>query len=541
VNVGVVTLLSKARRGMNGKWPILFLLLLFPWAPLADETGTCVHIRPEIIGVHAGAVQNAGTGTEIWHGGPSNGETRLVQTAARVSDYAVNSMIRVNWSDYEREEGEYLFSEMDKHFLYCIQYGQKLNIGCFVTSANHGITIDGGLCAYPAYVHEALQQSKQKDVKYTASRGNFTRWEPNFENSYFFERYEALLRAFAQYLDGTQTYNGKTIQRKKLVRYIELRHFGFWGEGAYPKVLVPSNSECMIRFADAYIRHFPDIRLLAPTNGMVYGPSTYDTLKDYHFYLLTAKNDVGLLGIFRDNWGWDENLSYVQRLFYAENKYEKDGVKLYELLRDRWKSAPLVGEPLQALPKKGFQPYSHLLEQVRYLHPVVIRNCNVPSGTKSYVNPEGYNVFDDPRAIENFHKMYAIIGYRYLFTSAAITWNDDELVITIDWLNIGLTPTYEEWNVRYIIQDHSGKEIWAGSSSLDLRMVFPAEDVTPGVVKAEHATTHTDRFADAPKAGTLYLQIVDPVDISPPMALSIEGRTPRGTYLLVDKPQNGKL
>ncbi|MEA3364917.1 MAG: hypothetical protein U9Q79_04680 [Candidatus Hydrogenedentes bacterium] len=193
------------------------------------------------------------------------------------------------------------------------------------------------------------------------------------------------------------------------------------------------------------------------------------------------------------------------------------------------------------MPNEGFQPYSHLLGQVRYLHPVVIRNCNVPTGTKSYVNPEGYNVFDHPRAIENFHKMYAIIGYRYLFTSAAITWNDDELVIAIDWLNIGLTPTYGEWNVRYIIQDHSGKEIWAGSSSLDLRTVFPSEDTAPGVVNAERAKTHTDRFTNVPKAATLYLQIVDPVGISPPMALSIEGRTPRGTYLLVDKPQNRKL
>jgi len=27
------------------------------------------------------------------------------------------------------------------------------------------------------------------------------------------------------------------------------------------------------------------------------------------------------------------------------DKFEKDGVKLYELLRDRWKIAPLVGEP----------------------------------------------------------------------------------------------------------------------------------------------------------------------------------------------------
>ena len=522
---------------MNAARPLLLLLPLFPCLLLADETGTCVSVRPEIIGVDEGAIQNAGCGTEIWHGGPHNGETRLVQTAVSVSDYSVNSMIRVAWYDHEAEEGGYLFAKMDKNFEYCIQYGQKLNIGCFVTSTNRGITIDGGLCAYPAYVHEALQSSEQKDIKYTTSRGNITRWEPNFENPYFFQRYDVLLGAFAEYLEGSQTFDGKTIERKKLVRYIEMRHFGFWGEGAYPKRLVPSNSECLIRFADAFARHFPDIRLLVPTNGMVYSPPTYDTIKDYHFHLLTAKNDVGLFGIFRDNWGWDENLSYVQKLFYEANKYEKDGGKLYELLRDRWKSAPLTGEPLQALPKEGFRPYSHLLDQVTYLHPVVIRNCNVSNGTKSYINPTGYNAFDDPQAMDNFHKMYAIIGYRYLFTSAEIAWQDDKLVIAMDWLNIGLTPTYEEWNVRYLIKDEAGKEIWTGPSSFDLRTLFPDENTPPGVVNADVATTHTDRFTNAPRTGRLYLQITDPSGVSPHMALSIKGRTKDGMYLLTEKPK----
>jgi len=510
----------------------LVFLSLLPCVLFADDPVVRVHVRPDIIGVDEGAIQNAGCGTEIWRGGPHNGETRLVRTAVRVSDYSVNAMIRVNWSDYERREAEYLFARMDKHFEYCIQYGQKLNIGCFVTSSNHGITIGGGLCAYPAYVHEALQRSDRKDVKYTTSRGNITRWEPNFENPYFFERYDALLRAFAKYLDGSQTFERRRIQRKKLVRYIEMRHFGFWGEGAYPKKLVPSNSECLIRFADAFARHFPDVRLLAPTNGMVYSPATYDTIKDYHFHLLAARNHVGPFGIFRDNWGWDENLSYVQKLFYASNKYEKDGVRLYELLRDRWKLAPVVGEPLQALPKEGFRPYSHLLEQVRYLHPVVIRNCNVSNGTKSYVNPSGYNAFDDPKAMDNFHKMYAIIGYRYLFTSATITRRGDKLAIAADWLNIGLTPTYEEWKVRYLIKDDAGEEIWAGTSSLDLRTLPPDENTPPGVVNVDRARTHTDRFTNVPKTGRLYLQIVDPVGVSPPMALSIRARTEEGAYLL---------
>ena len=524
---------------MNRNWPFLLILSLIPCALSASERAAQTTVRPKIIGIEEGAIQNAGCGAEIWRGGPHNGETRLVQTAVRVSDYSVNSMIRVNWSDYEAEEGEYLFAKMDENFEYCVQYGQKLNIGCFVTSDNHGITIDDGLCAYPAYVHEALQSSEQKDIKYTASRGNITRWEPNFENPYFFQRYDALLEAFAKYLEGSQTLEGRTIQRKKLVRFIEMRHFGFWGEGAYPKRLVPSNSQCLIRFADAFARHFPDIRLLVPTNGMVYIPPTYETIEDYHFHLLTSKNDVGLFGIFRDNWGWDENSSYVRRLFYDANKFEKNGVRLYELLRDRWKSAPLTGEPLQALPKEGFRPYSHLLDQVTYLHPVAIRNCNVSNGTKSYINPTGYSVFDDPQAMDDFHRMYALIGFRYLFTAATITRQDDELAMSVDWLNIGLTPTYDEWEVRYLFKDNSGKEIWTGSSTLDLRTVFPNENTPPGVVDPDRATTHTDRFTNVPQSGTLSLQIVDPSGVSPHMALSIKGRTEEGTYLLIEESKKG--
>ena len=516
---------------MNAPRTVLLFLSLVPLSLYAGESQSYV-ITPEIILPDQGAIQNAGTGDEIWNGGPSNGEARLVKYAVRVSDYSVNSMIRVSWSDYEAAQGQYRFEKMDKHFESCIQYGQKLDVACFVTSSNSGLTIDEALCAYPAYVHEALQTSEQKDAKYTSYRGSITRWEPNFENPYFFERYNALLKAFATYLDGVQTFGGRSIQRKKLVRCIEMRHFGWWGEGAYPKRLVPSNSECLIRFVDAFAKCFPDIRIVVPTNGMVYIPSVYDTLVDYHFHLLTAKNDVGPFGIFRDNWGWDERSSYFQKTYHPSNEYEKDGVKMFELIRDRWKVAPLVGEPGRTFPKGDFLPYSCLLDQATYLHPVVIRNCNVSSGKKSYINPTGYNAFDDPQALDSFHRMYAILGFRYLFTSAGITRQGGDLQVSLDWLNIGLTPTYDRWQIRYFLEDDAGNETWTGASTLGLRTLFPNEGTPPGEVDAAHVTSHTDRFRDVPQTGKLYLQIVDPVGVSPPMALSIKGRTEKGAYSL---------
>ncbi|MDA3927217.1 MAG: hypothetical protein PF904_21300 [Kiritimatiellae bacterium] len=490
-------------------------------------------ITPEIIPVTQGAIQNAGAGTEVWHGGEKDGLTNLVKYAVRVSDYSVNSMIRVKWTDYEMEEGKYLFEKMDRNFEYCIKYGQKLTIGCFLTSDSSGPKIDGALCAYPAYVHEALQKSPQKDIKYEVRYHKLTRWEPNFENSYFFERYNALLKAFAEYLEQPLTVDGKTVQRRKMIRYIEMRHFGFWGEGAYPKKLIPANSACLIQFADSFARNLSKIRILVPTNGMVYVPSLYDSLKDYHFHLLTTKNEAGLFGIFRDNWGWDERSSYFQKIYYPSNKYEKDGVRMYELIRDRWKVAPLIGEPGQTYPKGDFHPYSCLMQQVNYMHPAVVRNCNVSTGAgKSVTNPTTYTILKDQPALDQFHQAYSIIGFRYLFTSAEVEREGCNLSIAINWLNIGLTPTYDVWDIRFFIKDESGKEIWSGVSSLDLRTILPSDNLTPGVVDSSCSKRHTDRFSGVPKNGRLYLEIVDPVGVSPNMALSIKGRTIEGAYPL---------
>ncbi len=509
----------------------LVLLSLTSCALLRENLERCETFQPDPIPVEQGAIQNAGTGTEIWHGGPGDGVTNLACYAVRVSDFSANAMIRVGWDAYETEEGEYHFEKMDKTFEYAIQYGQKLNIGCFVTSnAGTKQKIGDAFCCYPAYVHEAMQKSGQKDMIHTLWLNKTDHWEPNFENTYLFERYDALLKAFAEYLEKPITVAGKTVRRKKLVRCIEMRHFGFWGEGAYPKRLIPSNSECLSRFADAFIRHFPDIRIVVPSNGMVYAPDVYDPLKEYHFHLLSVRNNAGMAGIFRDNWGCDESGAYYQKLYHAANLYEKEGVKLYELLRDRWKTAPLVGEPGRWGPNKdGSHPYWEILNQVTYLHPVMIRNCNVSTGRHT-TNPSDYSILADPRALEAFHRMYALIGFRYLLTESRVKRANGVLSLETDWLNIGLTPTYDTWKIRFFLEDDTGKEIWSGFSALDLRTVLPDPDTPPGVVAAEKAKTQGDRFDNVPNTGRLFMQIIDPDGISPNLALSIRGRNQKGAY-----------
>ncbi len=487
-----------------------------------------------VIPVEQGAIQNAGCGTEIWHGGPFDGVTQLVNYAVRVSDYSVNSMIRPSWLDFEKEEGIYLFSKMDRNFQNCIKYGQKIDLACFITTAGSSMEVDHAKMSYPLYVHKEMQKSDKKDVIYQSPYAKTPGWEPNMENDYFYNRYAALIKAFAEYLNGEITFEGKTIVRKKLVRCIEMRHFGWWGEGAWPKQLLPNNSECMIRYAKLYFDNFPDIRIVVPTNGMGYS-SVYRSLEDYHFYLLTAENKAGKAGIFRDNWGDDEKR--YQGIYYAANKNEKDGIKMYELLRDRWKTAPLVGEPGRWAPHGEFIPYRNLMEQVLYLHPVVIRNCNVALGEKSVTNKSGYNLNNDPPGLKNFHEAYSIMGFRYVLERPKWELKENKISISLNWLNIGLTPTYDRWTIRFFVRDANGKEIWSVDSSLDLRTICPDESLIPGKIDFKKGIRHIDLYQcqdihGQDIHGTLYLQIIDPDGISPPLALSNKGRLNDGSYKL---------
>ena len=512
---------------------LCFIVLFFSMSVFVFSGEGENNISLKIILPEEGAIQNAGSGTEIWRGGPENGYEYLVQYAVRVSPYSANSMIRISWKDYESKEGVYHFEKLDRHFQYAIQYGQKLNLACFMTSSR-GPVIDGAFCEYPLYVHEAMQKSDRKDVKfewsYAGKKTGIVRWEPNFENDFFFQRYDALLNAFAKYLDGSITWKGRTVPRKKLVRFIEMRHFGWWGEGAYPDPLVPKNSESLIRFAQSYIKYFPDIRLIVPTNAMR-AANVYKPITDYHFFLLTAKNNVGLFGLFRDNFGDDERR--YATMFYEKNNLQKDGVFMYELLRDRWKQAPVEGEPMQLPIRKDYHPYTDIVAQAKYLHPVVIRNCNVSVGKgASATNETDYGVKNDPVAMRNFIEMYSILGFRYLVQTPEIVRQNDSLEVSLKWQNIGLTPTYDRWNIRFFILDSDDKEIWQGNSSLDLRTLFPNETLQPGKVDLSKALIHKDIFTPCKVSGALYMQIIDPDGISPPMALSVQGRRADGSYFI---------
>lgn len=521
---------------------VLFFLLFFC---SSFSTGSELN-RERVIPVEAGAIQNAGIGTEIWNGGPSAGCDFLVRYAVQLRPYALNSMIRVSWSDYEEEEGVYLFEKkMDPYFQTALQYGQKLNLAVFMCDLpvyDRKIQVDltrpdeeiAGM-QYPLYVHKAMQKSEQKDRTDRRLPNDLPRWVPNYKNDYFFQRYDALLKAFAEYLEGKITFEGRSVERKKLVRIIEIRFYGTFGEGNYRAPNVPDNSECLIRFAKLYLKYFPDIRLAAPTLGMMDAPDMKPTV-DYLFFLLSAKNNAGSIGLFRDNWGDNDDMYMYRICFYKDNRLEKDGKKMYELIRDRWQLAPMSGEPGKFQIKPGihglFIPYHNIIEQVSYLRPAYVRNCNVSVGVKTRYNPTGFNIKNDPIGLANFHWAYSVMGFRLVMLPGEYQIDHSKIKLTLNWQNIGLTPVYDRWTVKFFAEDQDGKEIWKQESTLDLKKLPLHKQIPPGRFDSEKMFSHQDILNNFPVGKKLYLRIEDPDGISPPMALSIEGRRKDGSYYI---------
>ncbi len=127
------------------------------------------------------------------------------------------------------------------------------------------------------------------------------------------------------------------------------------------------------------------------------------------------------------------------------------------------------------------------------------------------------------------------MGFRYALTKARITRSNGKMSIAADWLNIGLTPTYDAWQIRYFMEDASGKEIWSGFSTLDLRSILPDQTGLPGVADVKKARRHTDLFENVPETGKLFIQIIDPDHISPCLNLSVRGRNSQGAYFLDER------
>lgn len=440
-------------------------------------------------------LQNHDRGAEQWHNGFN------VPIAGRTS--SLNVYYRFGWYQVEgATQGSYNWSYLDGLINSAISKKQKFGFGIMTLNPDGGgVSYGGGQSYYPAYLHNLMQGEAVKDWLKNGV------WVPNYNSLHYQTRLLALHQAINAHLE-TGSYNG--VRYKDVISYIDIRGYGSWGEwhhgsvvnsmSEFPAGNMPTISS-LKKIVDAHLVGFPNYRLVALAAGLD-GGSTQIPLfyspPEVAYYLLTAKNNAGEIGIRRDQWGATDG--YLTGLM-ENNNATYNGVALKTLIMNKWQAAPIVGEP----PGWNDNNFAALPAQI-----ILLRGSSF--GNHNYgVDPPGSAIAANVQ-IASFNS-----GYRYTLTSSTVT-TGSVTSITLNWSNKfadgkDRAPTYTDWDIVYYVNG-----VAIGKSSLSLKYLTGTR-------------SWTETFTGVP-AGTITIKILDRKGYAKPMALPISQQAADGSIVI---------
>ena len=142
--------------------------------------------------------------------------------------------LRVPWSFIEREEGIYNWELLDTPSQRWIDRGNKIALR--ITASESGIR-----WATPEWVCKA--GAKGFDWKYKDKEADL--WEPAYDDPVFLEKAEQFIKQMASRYDNNPN-----------VAFVDIGHFGLWGEGHTRKSGREYSSDVKKKHIDIYLNHF---------------------------------------------------------------------------------------------------------------------------------------------------------------------------------------------------------------------------------------------------------------------------------------------
>lgn len=460
-----------------------------------------------------------GRGAEQWH------DQNAVPIAWQNDsvDYAPNKYYRFSWTQLEKGPGEYDWTLLDQEIKDAIDHRQLFSFGIMPTcpscSVEDGkaIDIDGKKSSYPAYLHARMQQESQPDWVSPLSQ----MWVPNWNSPAYLLAWEQLCDAIADHLQ-TSSYKGWAY--RDIIRYIDIRGYGSYGEWHEAFIIekmedhptgTRATEKSLRRIIDAQLQSFADFRLVALL-GALDGDQLRNTQVPASIgaYLLRATTKTGAVGIRRDNWGATDRYiaDYMER-----HPVEYEGLSFRKEITERWKKAPVLGEPIHDAADYQGCAMGDLANQVRRYHASSIANGN-------FALPK------DPCLREKMQEAVSIAGYRLQLEGGQI---DSQFVagnnfsIELFWRNAGIAPLYEPWQVQIQLHElYSDSLVWAAPSRFNPQLFLPADT----------AVAITDRWqlpANLPSGYyNIRVAITDPARYLSPLPLANGGRQKDGSYPL---------
>ncbi|HUM65944.1 MAG TPA: DUF4832 domain-containing protein, partial [Chitinophagaceae bacterium] len=458
-----------------------------------------------------------GRGAEQWH----NGTARINYPTESNNLESPDLYYRFEWARLEgATQGSYNWSYFDNLINSAINKGQKFSFGIMTHYSDGGyVSYDGGTSSYPQYLHTLMQAEATNSRDWLS--GNRV-WVPNWNSPNYLGRLRALHEALndhimtGSYTPSSGPHAGKRVNYRDVIYCIDIRGYGNWGEwhsgeicdfNAYPTGRQPTTQTFkeIIDLHTEVFQNWPLVMMVAGYDGGYTGISLFGVPAEVSYYALTARNKWGAVGYRRDQWGATD--TYLDRLMASNNQTYNGSAPFKTYILEKYKYAPVTGEPMPAS-----LDMSDLENQVILYHATSVGNGNwgaQPSSTT---------------VKENIRRAFKRAGYRIELTGGSATATSSNLTVNLNWRNIGVAPTYEDWKVTYELRNGS-TVVWSGTSSFKPKLFLPSTT----------ATTATDVFnrSGIPQGTySLYVVIKDSTGYRQPLPLAIQGRGSDGAYLL---------
>lgn len=188
----------------------------------------------------------------------------------------------------------------------------------------------------------------------------------------------------------------------------------------------------------------------------------------------------------------------------------------------QWQRALIVAEPANIYPYGTWQSgdpnvFSTGLAQVSDSHISMIGNGNIAGGFNGYNSQQQQAWVDSGKTAGPRIQLLNLTLPRQIESGSHAT-------LTANWQNVGVAPPLQSWPVKYHLRTPAGQLVWTGGSTRDFKLMLPGSSVT----------NENFNFPDGLPTGPMNLsvQVVDPTNYFPPLALANAGRAADGSYPL---------
>ena len=459
-----------------------------------------------------------GRGGEQW----DFGSEKVNNPAADTSIRPLDVYYRFAWTVLEGDLiNSYNWTFFDNVMKQTIDNRQKLSFGIMPVYDGKGTVVyDSAKSAYPLYLHK-LMQSGTWNTRDWISHGV---WIPNWNSTYYLTRLRALHEALYNHIMNS-SYKG--VAFKDAIYCIDIRGYGNYGEWHNAGIVgsmseYPVGRRAGVATLRTIIAHHTQVFNQWPLVLMIaaFDADQYETIMnpaELTYYALTTKNAWGPLGWRRDQWGATD--TYLDKILKYNTKTYADSPPFKDWIIARYQTSPITGEPPNYVSAGGPCQYWDLERQLMDYGATSMGNGNFG------VNPLSECGADNVRAA------FKRAGYRIILEGGTITSNlvaGKPFSVSLKWKNIGIAPTYENWDVVFELKNESNVTVWTGVSKFKPKRFLPSTQAT--------SVDDTFQLPANIVVGKYKLNMIikDPTGYRAPLPLAIAGRNADGSYTIRD-------